>query len=49
MNVTFRRNKMEKIPKLKYTTEFKEQAVNLVKDGKSIGSVIKGISYNKLI
>ena len=28
---------MEKIPKQEYTTEFKERAVNHVKEGKSIG------------
>lgn len=32
---------MQKIPKQEYTTEFKEQAVKRVKDGKSVGTVSK--------
>ena len=32
---------MKKIPKQAYTTEFKELAVNRVKDGESISTVVK--------
>ncbi len=32
---------MQKIPKPEYTTEFKEQAVKRVKDGKTVGAVAK--------
>ena len=32
---------MKKIPKQSYTTEFKELAVNRVKDGESISTVVK--------
>lgn len=32
---------MQKLPKPEYTTEFKEQAVKRVKDGKTVGAVAK--------
>ena len=32
---------MEKIPRQEYTTEFKERAVKLIKDGKSVGLAVK--------
>ncbi len=37
---------MKKIPKQEYTTEFKEQSVNHVKTGKSIGAVAKELGLN---
>ena len=32
---------MQTIPKQEYTTDFKEQAVKRVKDGKTVGAVAK--------
>ena len=37
---------MKRIPKKEYTTEFKEQAVKHVKEGKSIGTVAKELGLN---
>lgn len=37
---------MKKIPRQAYTSEFKELAVNRVKDGESITAVVKGLGLS---